>query len=298
MGSLYDKFYEREYVLRVTHAGEPIFQSSRLDVKFSIERLRVSHICKSSISVLGLDRDKINSIAKVAREMFQKAQEMALEVELSAGYKGNCPIIYKGYIISANVDSPPDMWLHMSCVNYTDLGKEARPVTMNLRESSKMTYMDVARYVCDEIGIKSVDFSGYNPSGSDFIGTKCAINDVFTISKAIEYLQNLNFAKWVVFYDMGRLYFVDRNPTPSPKNTIPLDKSIGLLAATNVSFSGCKIVTLMQDYGPNIQFAKVTSEYNIGANDKWTILGKKFEGHFRGDKWQTTFEMYLRDQMT
>lgn len=292
---LYDRFYNRDYLLVVKQKGTEIFSSSRLDVKFSIDRICCTDICKSSISILGLDRDRINSIAKIARETFAGAQEMALEVELSAGYKGNRPVIYKGFVINASVDSPPDMWLNMNCVNYTDLGTMPKKISINPK-STRLTYSDIARSVLKQMGLGTPDLSMYIPQGQDYFESNAPISGVFTIYSALRLLQEINKDRWIVYYDMGKVFISNRNPShDSPKVTI--DKRNGLLSATNVDFAGCKIITLLQDINPSVQRAEVKSDFNIGANGIWTILGKKFDGHFRGNKWQTTFDLLVEDQI-
>ena len=57
---LYDKFFNREYLL-VIKQKEGKSSLDRLDVKFSVERLHVSSICQSSISVLGQGTHKLHS---------------------------------------------------------------------------------------------------------------------------------------------------------------------------------------------------------------------------------------------
>lgn len=295
---LYDKFFNREYLLVIKQKGREIFSSDRLDVKFSVERLHVSSICQSSISVLGLDRERINSIAKVARECFSKAQEMELTVELSAGYKGNCPIIYKGFIIGAHVDSPPNMWLHMRCVNYTELGEKPTPISIDPRKSPRMTYADFATSVCRQLGMNPPDISEYHAPPSDYINIKNPVQGVFTRSKAMSELNKINKDRWVVFYDMGRVYIADAKPDVKTAKKVRFDKSNGLLAVSGVSFTKCNVTMFMQDYPPNVMLAEVESEFNIGANGTWTILGRKYEGHYRGNDWKVTYKLYLRDQLT
>lgn len=294
---LYDRFYNRDYLLVIRQKGNLILSSSRLDVKFSVERLHVSHISRSSISILGLDRERINSIAKVARECFGKAQEMELTVELYAGYKGNCPIIYKGFIIGAHVDSPPNMWLHMQCVNYTELGEKPIPISIDPRKSPRMTYIDLANILCSRLGMGAPDSSEYHASPSDYIDMKNAIQGVFTRSRAMSELNRMNRDKWIVFYDMGRVYIADAKPDIKKAKKIRFDKSNGLLSVSGVSFAKCSVTMFMQDYSPSAMLAEVKSEFNIGANGVWTILGRKYEGHYRGNDWKVTYNLYLRDQI-
>ena len=295
---LYDKFFNREYLLVVKQKGREVFSTDRLDVKFSIERLHVSSICQSSISVLGLDSERINSIATVARECFSNAQEMELTVELSAGYKGNCPIIYKGFIIGAHVDSPPNMWLHMRCVNYTELGEEPIPVSIDSRNSSRMTYVDFAKIVCRQLRMNPPDVSEYHAPPMDYINIKNTVQGMFTKSKAMSELNKINKDRWIVFYDMGRVYIADAKPDVATAKRIIFNKENGLLAASGVSFTNCNVTMFMQDCPPNVMLAEVESEFNIGANGVWTILGRKYEGHYRGNDWKVTYKLYLRDQLT
>lgn len=292
---LYDKFYNRAYKLVVRRRGREIFSSTRLDVKFSINRLHITDVCESTISVLGLDRDRITSIAKIAREVFGGPQEMMMEIELSAGYKGNCPLIYKGIIINAHVDSPPDMWLHMNCVNYISIGETPKRISIN-PSVTRMTYSDIARSLLRQMGLGSPDLSMYTPHNKDYFRSDSPISGIFTINSALKFLQELNKNRWIVYYDMGKVFIADRIPS-NDSLKVYLDKDNGLLAATNVDFIMCKIITFLQDINPIVSRVEVRSEFNIGANGIWTLLGKKFEGHFRGNKWQTTFELYVREQM-
>ena len=294
---LYDTYYNREYRIEVRQKGEPIFASDKLDVKFVIDRYRFTDKCESSISILGLDRDKITSIAKVARTVFSKAMEMQIEIYLWAGYKGCCPLIYKGYVVSAHVDSPPNMWLHMKCMNYTEYGEEPKSICIYTNKNTKLTNRNIAEMVCRKLGMPPPDMSGYHPIGNDRTKSEVLMSGKFTRAKALSYLYKFN-DNWIVYYDMGRVYIADKKPNPSFARKIPLNEKNGLLSVTGVSFTGCKVTTLLQDCDPTISIADVKSKYNVGVNDaKWTVIGKRFEGHFRGNKWQTTFDLLVEDQI-
>lgn len=292
---LYDKFYNREYKLTIRQKSRDIFTSSRLDIKFSIDRLHTTDVCESSISVLGLDRKRINSIAKIAREVFGGPQEMMIEVELCAGYNGICPIIYKGIVINAHVDSPPEMWLHLKCVNYIDIGQEPIPVSIDSKKS-KMTYSDVANSLMSQIGMPPPDMSLYTGVRNDYVGDNFVLSGMFTKHSAFNALKNMNKGRWTVYFDMGKIFITDKIISRNAQK-IKIDKSNGMISATNVDFVGCKVTTFLQDCSPAIQLVEVKSEFNIGANDIFGLLGRKFEGHYRGDKWQSTFELLVRDQI-
>lgn len=297
--ALYDKFWKRKYELVITKKGQTIFKCSELDIKFEIERLFTTHICESKISILGISRETMNPIIKVAREVFMKAAEMEIEVDLCAGY-GDGPVssIFRGFVIDAKADTPPDMWLHLTCVNYCDVGTKAFSVSVCPPRSYRITYLDVAKTVAKECGFSGVDSSLYTqPAKSAGEQLKSSFVVSGTRQRIINALSSLHSDKWKIAVDMNVLKIMDRTPKYSKKPFV-FNAESGLLAVTNVDFIGCYVTTFLQDLPANQRWVRVESKNNPGANDVFAILSKKFVGHYRGDKWNTVFELYLRGQMT
>lgn len=284
-------FYKRTYSLTITDELSGWSRTyTELDIKFQIKRAITQTAFQSTISILGLSVEDINRLTVTATSMFSDAMRMRKKVELSAGYNGDNTLIYRGYIVSATVTSPPEMWLTMTAVNYYDVGDELGDHYI-VKGTKLVDVIDYFANVMDMV-----------PNTSKFSKGDLKINGFSTTGGKSNIIRDLNalYNGWVVYEDLGNLIATDlkyNKMDDQEEEAVELDRNNGLLAISNVTFYGVQVTTFLQDIPLFASRFRLTSELMPSANGIYRIKEREFIGHYRGNEWFSKFTGVIKESL-
>lgn len=282
------RFFKRTYELTITDEASGWSKTfTDLDIRFNIKRYKTQTAFKAEIGVLGLSHEDINRISVTATSMWYEALRMRKTITLSAGYDGNNSLIFKGFIVNAVPTSPPEMWLNMTAVNYTDIGGPVYQITM----AKGSTLADIANYVAYRLDM---------PINADmFTQGNVRTNGMTVIGGKTEVLSALKkvYRNWNVYEDLGILVVTDQPLDASKGGNVEFSLKSGLLSLSNVTFYGVDVTTFLQDVPMFTNSFSVKSEMIPSANGTYKLIGKEFVGHYRGREWFSKFIGKLKESI-
>lgn len=280
------RYFKRSYHLRLKDelTGNTKDFSS-IDIKFHVNRMVAQQKIEATIDILGLTVDSINLLTATSVMSPTTARQYKKRITLTAGYEGNEVHIFSGYVTSASVDQPPEMWVHIKADNIFEDIHEVFDISC----SPDMTAHEIFEYCAKQMGMTPKDDTTFSknvkPGGLSTIGTKTNIIQQLT----------LLCPNWQVFFDNGLLYAVDTS-LEAREVVGCVCADTGLLAVSGVTYLGCDVVTWLANDYPLSQWIEVKSQLMPSANGKYRIMTKEFKGHFRGKEWYTTYHTIRRNK--
>lgn len=276
--------FKRSYTLSLDlgEGGEKKLFSS-LDIKYQTKKTMfpsIPHECR--IDILGLNIDTINSLTSMSALRVDEALAAKKKIRLSAGYNGKEDQIFDGYIMTAYVDPPPNMWLHITAHNFYRPATEVYDISCD----KDMTFAEVFDFCANKIGIvpknTMIDAEGMkNKSGGFHVkGTMIEVQNELGKLRP----------DWTVFFDDGALCAVksyEDASSAAADNIVNLRS--GLLNVTGINFFGATVQTWTRDCIPLSQWFTLESTLIPSASGKYRVFQKEYKGHFRGKEWYTIY---------
>ena len=277
-------FYNRAYKLTLLdeQSGKKK-EFTQLDIRFSIKKIVLPCRYTAKISILGLPLDEMNDIAALsAYDMLTAAKKFRKRISLEAGYGKELHSVFSGYILMANIQKPPNMWLDMTATNFID----NLDGSVNLSFKEGLTPKDVLTSVLNQMHLTPVNTYTGADATSKRLGPTVINGGWSDVFKKLN-----DLADWNIYYDNGVVFVVDQ-PFKTTANSKPrkIDRMNGLLTVRNVDYIGCSVQTYLNPNATLSAYMEVESELIKAANGKYWINSITHEGHFRGNEWFTTYD--------
>lgn len=277
------RFFKREYKLVIEdgQSGETYILTN-LDIKFKAQKYVACVKFEAQIDILGLSKDVVNSL--VATSLYDPhsvVTKLRKHIVLKAGYAGSLVDVFDGYVVHASVDSPPNMWVHLTVNNFIEDVHDVYDISC----SKDMTINAVFDYVAQRFG-----WTPRNETTTSVMFHAGAFNVLGTKSKVMKQLQ-LMMPQWRIFYDNGLLYAVDKDSMDDKKKQYQkINRESGLLSVSGIDLVGGNFTTWLANDVPLSRWIDVESELYKPASGLYRVISKQFVGHFRGREWYTTYE--------
>lgn len=290
-------FFGRKYELTV---GESTWVSElgkpAMDIKFELSHAIGTLYKEGTISILGLRKERMNSILELAALDPGTARQRLLSVKLTAGYHSAAGTVdlFRGFVVYATITSPPNMWLNMKVSEINPRSGTA----INCNVSGEPTVTELV-----ETLIQRANAAGdAAPYGYEFVdhtvGQKCSSRRIanFMVGQAplVDALGKLSEAtgKFATFLFRGltiEAYDVCPEDRP-PDDIITIDGDHGLLSVSGISVTNARVTTFIQNRPTSLTWFNLDSKLNPQANGKYQILREEFKGHFAGREWYMIYE--------
>lgn len=306
-------FYERAYALSlsaVDSKGRSLWSitisshdeklnrdDNPLDIQFKISRYATQVAGDATISVLGLDKNTIDTITKTSSMTYIDAVNQRIRVTLYAGYKNNMPAIFSGYVVTAISSSPPDRWLTIEANSYVNFGEAL--VDQHFNDVTMDVIVRTLAKRFDRQMFWDVNTLGLSSDLAEVLkdGKKIKISEYHakgTIHDILKQLSELH-PRLMVIEDNG-FFVVIAKFDAEPRNAYSITERSGLLNVSSVTYHGLSLAMALHDPVRINRWFSVSSFVMPHASGTYRLYKKKFEGHFYGEKWYTMYEGLTRDR--
>lgn len=274
MSKIIDEHWERVGYVAIEDSNGDMIEYRGLDFKFNVRS--IAGIYQDfTVSILGLSATTINDLTVWD---ITKAIEKPRKIEVYGGYKRLGPqVVASGYIWYAVPTAPPEMWMNFECRQFIGYSEEIKNpyVLEGMKES------EILKIIAAECGFRS-----------DYRATKDEVVSKFSIEGNRGGLPE-KFGKTCykdITIDSGYIICRDKNgEREEPRQEFYISQDTGLLSIGQIDIMGARITTRLMTDIKIFDWIELESKLIPSSSGAYYVISEESEGHFRGDKWQTTF---------
>lgn len=285
--------FGRAYELRL---GDKVFTSVKnsklpMDIKFDVTYGQAQACRQGTISILGLSWKTMSEFVKLTG-MDQTAQHQAnSRVALTCWYWDNpCSSakrvsIFDGHCFDVSITPPPEIWLNMTVCEADPQGRIRISPNFSFNKDG-YTAAGIAASVFRKFGYSFVN--QYN------VGLKKKVSQFYigsniNISEAIYKCSQL--ADWdLTIRGQGTVEAYPKDFSIKRKGICYADEKHGLVGVSGVCGFNANVTTFLMEEHPGLCSLQVKSKMNPAADGLYTIMRKRYYGHYRGTEWYTEYQ--------
>lgn len=248
-----------------------------LDFKFDVTKYG-SFYSQFSVGILGLNSNTINELT-VWRP--QDAISEARQIKVFAGYTGNDKpsLIAKGGVWHAIPNSPPEMWLNMSCMSWL-----SKKVPVENPHKAIGYPQDIFKEIGGIMGLPvlwNAGDGGFKRSTFMIDGTVDTLADRFALKYNV-----------IVYENNGVLLAISKNgEREKVEDAKDISIENGLISVGNLSVAGATIRIRLRTDFDLFSWVNLKSKLIPKANGPYYVTKVRHVGHMRGEEWYTELTM-------